>query len=438
MRRRENADAIVELARLAGDPAAPAPRVPLPRRRRSRGRRHRRRRPPHRGLPPAGRPSSASLSSRWYVPLFRGMRALLAGDLERARAAPAPRSRTAAEATGSLNAEAAGRHARLGIARRRSAAAPRPDSTSTGSSTSIRRSGPAYAAGLADGELATRGDPDRPATCCELHAGNGFAPHRRRRRAPHHPPPVRAGRRRARRRRRRASDSTTCSRPHAGCGSSTASRACCWGPVDLELAGSPGPRPRASHDARGHLAEPGAADGQACGRRCCAADLDALQPPSLGATARLDRGGEATLGRRRGDQRVPPRGAVLDARLPGPDDPHEGRQGSARPRRLLAQPGREVHVLDLAGGAGDAAGAAAGSGDLGELLDARARAEYRRRLAELEERARRRRGRAATSLAGGAGAATSATSSPPSSRPRSASAAGRAEPATPSSGPARP
>jgi hypothetical protein len=43
---------------------------------------------------------------------------------------------------------------------------------------------------------------------------------------------------------------------------------------------------------------------------------------------------------------------------------------------LLAHPGREVPAMDLAGRAG---------GDLGQVIDARARAAYRTRLAELEE-----------------------------------------------------
>lgn len=46
--------------------------------------------------------------------------------------------------------------------------------------------------------------------------------------------------------------------------------------------------------------------------------------------------------------------------------------------RLIAEPGRELHVLDLAGAAGEADG-----GDAGPALDPRARAEYRARLAEL-------------------------------------------------------
>lgn len=61
--------------------------------------------------------------------------------------------------------------------------------------------------------------------------------------------------------------------------------------------------------------------------------------------------------------------------------------------RLLAEPGREFHVLDLAlagrtasDAASDPAGAGpvADAGDAGELLDERAKRAYRRRLAEIE------------------------------------------------------
>ncbi len=55
--------------------------------------------------------------------------------------------------------------------------------------------------------------------------------------------------------------------------------------------------------------------------------------------------------------------------------------------RLLAHPGREIHVADLAtrwGGAGNGARVAV-EGDLGAVLDPRATAEYKRRLAELRE-----------------------------------------------------
>lgn len=62
--------------------------------------------------------------------------------------------------------------------------------------------------------------------------------------------------------------------------------------------------------------------------------------------------------------------------------------------RLLAEPGRELHVLDLVAAArsasgmpGDPAGtrSVADAGDAGELLDERAKQTYRRRLTEIEE-----------------------------------------------------
>jgi hypothetical protein len=63
--------------------------------------------------------------------------------------------------------------------------------------------------------------------------------------------------------------------------------------------------------------------------------------------------------------------------------------------RLLADPGREFHVLDLVAAesgrvAGTESGRAAGlsrtgPGDAGEMLDARAKDAYRRRLAEIED-----------------------------------------------------
>jgi hypothetical protein len=58
---------------------------------------------------------------------------------------------------------------------------------------------------------------------------------------------------------------------------------------------------------------------------------------------------------------------------------------------LLAHPGREIHVADLAtGGVGPDNNACgregmAAEGDLGAVLDPRAMAEYRRRLADLRE-----------------------------------------------------
>jgi tetratricopeptide (TPR) repeat protein len=60
--------------------------------------------------------------------------------------------------------------------------------------------------------------------------------------------------------------------------------------------------------------------------------------------------------------------------------------------RMLAEPGREFHVLDLAGGQLDRGKGEPGSnwselGDAGEILDPQAKEAYRRRLADLDEEA---------------------------------------------------
>jgi hypothetical protein len=52
---------------------------------------------------------------------------------------------------------------------------------------------------------------------------------------------------------------------------------------------------------------------------------------------------------------------------------------------LLARPGQDVHVLDLVNPDGVERALPRAAGDLGDLLDARARAEYRRRVAELDD-----------------------------------------------------
>jgi hypothetical protein len=55
--------------------------------------------------------------------------------------------------------------------------------------------------------------------------------------------------------------------------------------------------------------------------------------------------------------------------------------------RLVAEPDRELHALDLAGGRAATEDAPVDAGDAGELLDAEAREAYRRRLEELREMA---------------------------------------------------
>jgi len=57
-------------------------------------------------------------------------------------------------------------------------------------------------------------------------------------------------------------------------------------------------------------------------------------------------------------------------------------RGLAMLARLVAEPGREFHVLDLGGGAG---GPGVDTGDAGPVLDAQARAAYRDRYQDLED-----------------------------------------------------
>jgi hypothetical protein len=61
-------------------------------------------------------------------------------------------------------------------------------------------------------------------------------------------------------------------------------------------------------------------------------------------------------------------------------------RGLAMLARLVAEPGRELHVLDLGGGGGASGGApGVDTGDAGPLLDAQARAAYRDRYEDLEQ-----------------------------------------------------
>ena len=53
--------------------------------------------------------------------------------------------------------------------------------------------------------------------------------------------------------------------------------------------------------------------------------------------------------------------------------------------RLLADPGRELHALDLVALESGGSVPSAALGDAGEMLDPRAKQAYRRRLAEIEE-----------------------------------------------------
>ena len=132
----------------------------------------------------------------------------------------------------------------------------------------------------------------------------------------------------------------------------------------------------------------------------------------IGAMSQAARA-EAALGdAERGHTRVTPIAAPAGAEHADPDPPgdnafhvvgdywsvvFDGRAASVRDSRglrylsrLLAEPGREFHVLDLvalerAPENGERALPFRADGDAGELLDARAKAAYRRRLAEIDD-----------------------------------------------------
>jgi hypothetical protein len=312
----------------------------------------------------------------WYVPLFQGMRSLLAGDLD-----TADRHHRAvvdsAEATGSHNAEMLAATLRLGI----DVARGRPPDP--GAFDELFDVDPAawasYAAGLAMVKLHA-GEPDRARTLLKLHADNSFV-HLGEdgeqlttlvmfgRVAVTLDEPLAAG---------RVYDRLS---PHAGLWAVDGIAACTWGPVDLELgriALSLGRHAEAS----AHLAHARESAEQADARlfaeeavaleRQCREETSAA-PPALARPADSD-----SIFRHDGQfWTLSFRGRAVRMK---------DAKGLHDLARLIGVPGREVHVLDLVGARSDPANRTLrGVGDLGALLDTRARAEYRRRLAELED-----------------------------------------------------
>jgi hypothetical protein len=169
--------------------------------------------------------------------------------------------------------------------------------------------------------------------------------------------------------------------PHAGLWAVDGIAACSWGPVDLELGrialalGRPG-------DARAHLTY--AQDcAERVGARLFAEDAAVLLRECDGVPV-----GEPTAS-------IPAVEPVGVFRREGQFWTLSFRDRTVRMKDskglhdlawLIREHGREVHVLDMVGARSDPAGPTLRDmGDLGELLDARARAEYRRRLAELED-----------------------------------------------------
>jgi tetratricopeptide (TPR) repeat protein len=311
----------------------------------------------------------------WYGPLFQGMRSLLAGDLDTAdrhhRAVAA-----AAEATGSHNAELLAVTLRLGIdvARGRRADPGALDDLFDGDPAGWA----SYAAGLAMVKL-HGGEPDAARELLRQHADNGFV-HLGEdgeqlttlvmfgRVAVALDEPAAA---------RRIYDLLS---PHAGLWAVDGIAACTWGPVDLELgriALALGRHPEAlAHLAHARdsaervgarlFAQDAAALQRQCDERSVADPAAPVPATEAGDVFRCD-GQFWTLSFRGQTVRMKDAKGLHDL------------------ARLIGQAGREVHVLDLAGERVDPAVPTMHDADLGELLDARARAEYRRRLAELED-----------------------------------------------------
>jgi hypothetical protein len=145
--------------------------------------------------------------------------------------------------------------------------------------------------------------------------------------------------------------------------------ACIWGPVQLELA-----RIAVALD-----------DHDDARRRLVAARRlveRADAPPRLAEIEALAErvGGTSRTGETRPTANVFRReGEIFTIEYEGTVVRARDSKGLRDLERLLRDPGREVHVLDLVG-----APAALPSGDVGEAIDARARVEYRQRLEDLD------------------------------------------------------
>jgi tetratricopeptide (TPR) repeat protein len=328
----------------------------------------------------------------WFVPLFRGMRALMAGDVDAADRHQAEVA-AAAQATGSVNADLLSTTLRFGI----DVACGRD--TAPDFFNGFKALDPAAWGSLGAGLAMVKwhaGEHEAARDLLRLHADSGF---------------VRLG-----------EDSdylvslTFFGRVAAALGETGAAASvyellgpysglwvvdgiagCCWGPVDLE---------------QGRLAV--ALGRHADAREHLAAALDAVEQAGavmLAAEVRVIR--QAVADAEASMTKVADRDTIVGS-PDDVDDPGLGnvfhrdgsfwtlayRQETVRIRdakglrdlaRLLAEPRREFHVLDLAGRGGAPVGSGGADhddhagGDLGELLDARARAEYRRRLAELDD-----------------------------------------------------
>jgi tetratricopeptide (TPR) repeat protein len=301
----------------------------------------------------------------WYVPIFRGMRALVRGRFAEAEAFAA-QARAAAEATGSINAHLLASTLQAGI------------DAATGGDTPIDTfddildvdpaAWSSYASGVAYVALRA-GDRDRAAEMLALHAGNGFA--RIGDDAEHLATLLMFGRTAV-----ALGDQSSMQAmydafaPYAGLWVVDGIAAVCWGPVELELARLAAGLGQRESGQRHLAAARSAVD--AAGAEGVRGELTVVAEALGAAPSAPDAAGAGWF----------LEGEFWSLSYDSTTVRLKDAKGLADLAKLISEPGREVHVLDLVGGA---LGTGPREGDLGEQLDPQARAAYRTRLAELEE-----------------------------------------------------
>lgn len=307
----------------------------------------------------------------WYGPLFRGMRAQMRGDLEQAEARHAEVA-DAAVRTGSKNAEMLAATLSLGIDV--ALGRPSPLSVMEGLVDIDPDLWGSYAAGLGFIAL-TNGDLVRAEQLMRPHSSDGFA---RVGRDSEYLATLSLFARVA----TSVDQSAVAERlydllaPYAGLWLVDGIGAMCWGPVDLELARLAaylGRRDAAAVHLDAARAAVGAADAPGL-----QGDLDDIAA-GLGAT-------RVPVQKRTGTQnewRV--EGQFWTLHFNGQTVRMKNAKGLHDISRLLSSPRREIHVVDLYGDAPVPKDVAQHNNDLGDVLDAGARAAYRNRLVEVEE-----------------------------------------------------
>jgi hypothetical protein len=310
----------------------------------------------------------------WYGPLFLGMRALLRSDLDEAERRRQDVAATA-EHTGSLNAALLAATLGLGVDEALGRTSP------VGLFENIVDADPAvwasYAAVLAF-LAAQHGDEARASAMLHLHAADGFI--RIGDDAEHLVTLTMFGRVAL-----WLGDLDAAARvrelllPHSGLWVVDGIAARAWGPVDLELARLEAELDH-TEDAIGHI---GSARSTlaAAGARLLQAEADEL-------AARLSAPKAHPPAETNGDEPAAPNcwrrdGELWALRYDGWTVRMKHAKGLADIARLLAQPGREIPVADLYNAPEVARFPRAA--DVGEVLDATARAAYRQRLSDLED-----------------------------------------------------